>query len=78
MRKGFVVMGGDWEAGSGRGSRSSFAPVRYFADENFIVRHSAPGVLSMANSGVHKNGSVWAIMMAPAPQMGEWARAGRA
>lgn len=70
VRKGFGIMGGDWTLGNGRGGVSSFPGGRPFADENFIVRHSAPGVLSMANSGVHSNKSVFFVGVAPMPHLG--------
>ena len=70
VRRGFGVLLGDWRAGNGTGGASAFAP-RYFADENFCVRHSAPGVLTMANAGVHANSSVFFITLAKAPQLGE-------
>lgn len=75
VRKGFGISGGDLEGGSGRGSRCSESlgqGARYIADENFIVRHSAPGVVSMASPGVHKVGSAFFIATSPQPQMGEW------
>lgn len=79
VRKGFGILGGDWEKGDCTGSRCAApGPARYFADENFIVRHSAPGVLSMASAGVHKNGSVFVITLAPQPQMGACLRRGGA
>ena len=69
VRKGFGIMGGDWVSNNGRGGHSAFEK-RHFIDENFIVRHSAPGVLTMANSGVHSNGSVFLITLAPLPHLG--------
>jgi cyclophilin family peptidyl-prolyl cis-trans isomerase len=40
------------------------------ADENFIVRHSARGVLSMAGRGVHSGGSVVFVAAQPLPHLG--------
>ena len=63
-------MGGDWTAPKLPGGCSSFGPPdsprRYFADENTIGRHSAPGVITMANSGVHSNTSLFFVTLAPA------------
>lgn len=72
VRKGTAIFGGDWERNDGRGGSCALpgACGRYFADENFIVRHSAPGVLSMASAGVHKNASCFVLTLAPQPQMG--------
>lgn len=69
-QKGFAVFGGDWKEGTGRGGHSSF-PSRFFPDENFIGRHTLPGVLSMASSGVHSNSSIFFITLAPALHLGE-------
>jgi cyclophilin family peptidyl-prolyl cis-trans isomerase len=69
-QKGFAVFGGDWKEGTGRGRHSSI-PSRFFPDENFIGRHTLPGVLSMASSGVHSNSSIFFITLAPALHLGE-------
>lgn len=69
VRKGFGVLGGDWISNDGRGGRSAFEGGRPFADENFILRHSSPGVLTMANSGVHTNTSVFCITAVALPHL---------
>ena len=66
-----LFQGGDLMGRDGHCSRSSYKDGCLFKDENFTLRHTGPGCLSMCNRGPDTNGSLFQVTITAQPALDE-------